>query len=60
LTNLTLDSVLSGFADDADRSEFIEEERQLLYVACTRARERLLVTATGELTVFITGDVHRA
>ncbi len=52
-TTLPLDSVLSGFVDAADRDEFIEQERQLLYVACTRARESLLVTATGELTRFL-------
>jgi superfamily I DNA/RNA helicase len=50
---LPLDSVLAAFVDDADRAEFIEQDRQLLYVACTRARERLLVTATGELTRFL-------
>jgi superfamily I DNA/RNA helicase len=50
---LPLDLVLAGFVDDADRAEFIEQDRQLLYVACTRARERLLVTAVGELTRFL-------
>ncbi len=35
-------------ADDADRDAFLEQERQLLYVACTRARERLLVTYAGK------------
>ena len=53
---LPLDSVLSGFADTADRTEFVKQERRLLYVACTRGRERLLVTATGDMTMFITGD----
>jgi superfamily I DNA/RNA helicase/mRNA-degrading endonuclease RelE of RelBE toxin-antitoxin system len=50
---LPLDSVLSGFVDAADRNEFVEQERQLLYVACTRARERLLVTASGRLTTLV-------
>ena len=35
-------------ADDADRDVFLEQERQLLYVACTRARERLMVTYAGK------------
>ncbi len=45
--------VLQGFADDADRDEFTEQERQLLYVACTRARERMLVTATAPTSMFL-------
>jgi superfamily I DNA/RNA helicase len=35
-------------ADDADLQEVYDTERQLLYVACTRARDELLVTS-GEL-----------
>ena len=31
-------------ADDADLEEVYNTERQLLYVACTRARDHLLVT----------------
>lgn len=34
--------------DDADRESFIEQERHLLYVAATRARERLLLTYSGK------------
>jgi superfamily I DNA/RNA helicase len=33
--------------DEADREAFLEQERHLLYVACTRARERLAVTYSG-------------
>jgi superfamily I DNA/RNA helicase len=33
--------------DEADREAFLEQERHLLYVACTRARERLVVTYSG-------------
>lgn len=39
--------------DDADREAALEQERQLLYVATTRARERLLVTAAGRASVFL-------
>ncbi|QQS53293.1 MAG: AAA family ATPase [Candidatus Competibacteraceae bacterium] len=46
-------SVLSELVDEADRAVFIEQERQLLYVACTRARERLLVTYSGRPSCFL-------
>ncbi len=39
---------IEGVADNADLEEVYETERHLLYVACTRARDRLLVTS-GEL-----------
>jgi mRNA-degrading endonuclease RelE of RelBE toxin-antitoxin system len=45
--------VLREQADDADREEQIEQERQLLYVAATRARERLLLSHTGKATRFL-------
>jgi len=35
------------FTEDADIEEVERTERQLLYVACTRARESLLVTGVG-------------
>lgn len=36
---------IESVTDDADLREVYETERQLLYVACTRARDRLLVTS---------------
>jgi hypothetical protein len=45
--------VLRELADDADRDELVEQERQLLYVAATRARERLLMSHTGKPTRFL-------
>jgi len=36
------------FTEDADIEEVERTERQLLYVACTRARESLLVTGVGD------------
>src|SRR5690606_15553010 len=45
---LPLRTVASRIRDGADREEFVEQERHLLYVACTRARERLRVTWSGE------------
>lgn len=46
-------SVLSEMVDEADRAVFIEQDRQLLYVACTRARERLFVTYSGKPSQFL-------
>lgn len=45
-------SVLEDMVDEADRAAFVEQERQLLYVACTRARERLFVTYSGRPSCF--------
>lgn len=45
---LPLSAVARRLNDEADREDFAEHERHLLYVACTRARERLLVTWSGE------------
>jgi mRNA-degrading endonuclease RelE of RelBE toxin-antitoxin system len=39
--------------DDADLQEVYDTERHLLYVACTRARDRLLVTATEPASEFL-------
>lgn len=36
---------IEGVADNADLEEIYDTERHLLYVACTRARDRLLVTS---------------
>lgn len=41
-------SVLATFSDEVDRATFIAQEKCLFYVACTRARERLLVTYVGK------------
>ena len=35
---------IENVADDADLEEVYNSERHLLYVACTRARDHLLVT----------------
>lgn len=41
---LPLRSVLDGFTDPVERELFVEQERNLLYVALTRAREQVIVT----------------
>lgn len=40
-------------ADDADLQEIYDTERQLLYVACTRARDNLLITSVDPKSEFI-------
>ena len=39
--------------DDADLREVYETERHLLYVACTRARDNLLVTGVDPASEFL-------
>ena len=39
--------------DDADLQEVYDTERHLLYVACTRARDHLLVTSGGPASEFL-------
>lgn len=45
---IPLQERMEGVADNADLAEVYDTERHLLYVACTRARDRLLVTS-GEV-----------
>ena len=42
---IPLQERIETVADDADLEEVYNTERHLLYVACTRARDHLLVTA---------------
>ena len=46
-------------ADDTDLAEVYETERHLLYVACTRARDHLLVTSGGMPSEFL-DDLSRS
>ena len=39
--------------EDADLEEVYDTERQLLYVACTRARDELLVTGVEPASEFL-------
>lgn len=43
--------------DEADLEDVYDTERQLLYVACTRARDHLLVTSGGDSSEFL-DDLH--
>jgi hypothetical protein len=44
---------IESVADNADLEEVYDSERQLLYVACTRARESLLVTGVVPASEFL-------
>lgn len=49
---------IEAVADDADLEEVYSTERHLLYVACTRARDRLLVTGVEPASEFL-DDLRR-
>ena len=48
-----LQSRIQDIADSADLKEVYDTERHLLYVACTRARDHLLITATEPASEFL-------
>ncbi len=48
-----LQSRVEAVADEADLEEVYDTERHLLYVACTRARDRLLVTSVEPASEFL-------
>ena len=50
---------IEGVADHADLEEVYDTERHLLYVACTRARDRLLVTSGEVASEFLEDLAHR-
>ncbi len=49
----TLPQPYKGDDDEAARAEHMERERRLLYVAMTRARELLWISASGKLSPFL-------
>lgn len=53
---LPLQTRLEAAADETEMDEVHETERHLLHVACTRARDRLLITAVRPGSEFI-GDL---
>jgi superfamily I DNA/RNA helicase len=50
---IPLQERIETVADDADLEEVYETERHLLYVACTRARDHLLVTSVAPASEFL-------
>jgi hypothetical protein len=50
---IPLQERIESVADDADLKEVYDTERHLLYVACTRARDHLLVTGVDPASEFL-------
>jgi superfamily I DNA/RNA helicase/mRNA-degrading endonuclease RelE of RelBE toxin-antitoxin system len=50
---IPLQERMEAITDDADIEEVYNTERNLLYVACTRARDRLLVTSADPASEFL-------
>lgn len=50
---IPLQERIQSVTDDADLKEVYDTERHLLYVACTRARDHLLVTSSDVPSEFI-------
>jgi superfamily I DNA/RNA helicase/mRNA-degrading endonuclease RelE of RelBE toxin-antitoxin system len=50
---LPLQERMGAITDEADLEEIYNTERHLLYVACTRARDRLLVTSVEPASEFL-------
>jgi superfamily I DNA/RNA helicase len=50
---IPLQSRIETAADDSDLEEVYNTERHLLYVACTRARDHLLVTSVEPASEFL-------
>ena len=50
---IPLQERIETVADDADLEEVYNTERHLLYVACTRARDHLLVTGVAPASEFL-------
>ncbi len=50
---IPLQERIETVADDADLEEVYNTERHLLYVACTRARDHLLVTGVAPVSEFL-------
>ncbi len=50
---IPLQERIENVADDADQEEVYNTERHLLYVACTRARDSLLITGVGPASEFL-------
>lgn len=50
---LPLQARIEGVMDDADQEEVYHTERHLLYVACTRARDRLMVSSVAPAAEFV-------
>lgn len=54
---IPLQERIESVGDDADLQEVYDTERHLLYVACTRARDHLLLTGVDPVSEFV-GDLE--
>jgi superfamily I DNA/RNA helicase len=50
---IPLQERIEAVADESDLEDVYSTERHLLYVACTRARDHLLVTSTEPASEFL-------
>lgn len=50
---IPLQARIEAVGEDSDLHEVYDTERHLLYVACTRARDHLLLTSTGPASEFL-------
>jgi superfamily I DNA/RNA helicase len=50
---IPLQERIEAVGDDADLQEVYDTERHLLYVACTRARDQLLITSVEPSSEFL-------
>jgi superfamily I DNA/RNA helicase len=50
---LPLQARIEAVGDDGDLQEVYDTERQLLYVACTRARDRLWISGVEPASEFL-------
>lgn len=57
---LPLDDRVADAADEAELDDIYETERRLLYVACTRAREHLLLTGVTPTSEYLTDFIQSA
>jgi hypothetical protein len=57
---IPLQERIEAVGDDADLQEVYETERQLLYVACTRARDHLLVSGVAPTSEFLDDFLMKA
>lgn len=55
---LPLDERIADAADEAELDDIYETERRLLYVACTRAREHLLLTGVSPTSEYLADFAH--
>ena len=56
---LPLDERVADAADEVELDDIYETERRLLYVACTRAREHLLLTGVAPVSEYLADFADR-